>query len=106
MAKTDFAYCIGTGLGAIEVNSVQRRDASRELKGKRVVVVVDHAVARGIVTALSWLGLSIKAYDWNKLDEAVKFLELPGEMNQKQVMQAVLDLRDASLSAENLKLRK
>jgi hypothetical protein len=106
MTTTQFNYCIGTGLGAIEVNSLQRKDASKALKGKRVVVVVDHAVARGIVTALSWLGLSIKGYDWDRLDDAVKFLELPSSVNHNEVVQAVLDLRDASLSVDNLKLRK
>jgi len=88
-------HCLGTGLGAIEVNSVQRRQAAAALRGLKVAVVSDHAVSRGIVTALGWLGLDIKSFSWGALEEAVRFLDVPG-LSVEEIAQAAIELRDAS----------
>ena len=60
-------YVLGTSVGSVDVNSVQRKSVAELLKGKRIAVVTDHRIARGIVTALGWLGLDIKSFDWPSL---------------------------------------
>jgi hypothetical protein len=43
-------------------------------------VVTPSAVARGIVTALGWLGQSIKAFSPARIDDALQHLEVPPEL--------------------------
>ncbi len=88
-------HCLGTGLGAIEVNSVQRREAASVLKDMKVAVVSDHVVSRGIVTALGWLGLDIKSFSWEQVEAAAGFLEVP-ELAHREIVIAAVDLRDKS----------
>lgn len=59
-------------------NTLQRRDleaVTRRHDG-RVAVVTTSRMARGIVTALSWLGTNIKAFDPRSIDDAMAYLEL------------------------------
>src|SRR5690242_17139423 len=57
---------LGTAIGVIDVTSVQRKLISTELSRKRIPVaaVTDERVIRGIATAVSWLGVDIKAFAW------------------------------------------
>lgn len=71
-------YVLGTSVGSVDVNSVQRKSVAELLKGKRIAVVTDHRIARGIVTALGWLGLDIKSFDWPSLTQAVDYLGIEG----------------------------
>ncbi len=93
-------HCLGTGIGAIEVNSVQRRQAASALRDKKVAVVSDHVVSRGIVTALGWLGLDIKSFDWSHVEDAATFLDVPTLTNE-QIVNAALDLRERGTSPAN-----
>jgi hypothetical protein len=69
---------IGLGLGAVEINTNQRREISSLLRQKRSVVIVDHPIARGITTALSWLGMPLKGFSWKQVYEAAKHLDAKG----------------------------
>lgn len=71
-------YVLGTSVGSVDVNSVQRKSVAELLKGKRIAVVTDHRVARGIVTALGWLGLDIKSFSWSQLTQSVDYLGVEG----------------------------
>jgi hypothetical protein len=41
-----------------------------------VVVVTDHALARGVITVFSWFGLNIRGYASNHLEQAFAHLDL------------------------------
>lgn len=84
-------YVLGTSVGSVDVNSVQRKSVSELLKGKRIAVVTDHRIARGIVTALGWLGLDIKSFDWPSLTVAVDYLGIEG-IETKDIVAAVTRL--------------
>lgn len=53
---------LGFGIGAMSVNSRQRRSAAMALHDKRVAAVLNSSVARGIATAFSWLGLQLRSF--------------------------------------------
>jgi hypothetical protein len=53
---------LGFGVGAMSVNSKQRRQAAVALSDKRVAAVLNSSVARGIATAFSWLGLQLRSF--------------------------------------------
>jgi hypothetical protein len=68
-----------TGMGPAEVTSVQRKMVAEVLKRRRLpaVAVTDDRLLRAMVTALSWLGVDIKAFSWAEMPEAAEFLKIP-----------------------------
>jgi hypothetical protein len=76
--QADPEVVIGLGLGAVEINTSQRKEVSNILKAKRSVVVVDHPIARGITTALRWLGMPLRGFSWKEVPEAAKAINAPG----------------------------
>ena len=79
-------HLLGGAWGAASLTSVQRGQLSKALSGVPAAVVVNHAVARGILTAVSWLGLKVKPFTWIDVEGAVKFLKLPPELTQEVVV--------------------
>ena len=65
---------LGLGIGAISVNSKQRRLLGPAMSDKRVAAVLGSSVSRGIATALSWMGLKIRAFPWHDLQGAFDYL--------------------------------
>lgn len=67
------AYSMGGG-----PNSVQRTKANELFKDRpqHVAVMLNSALVRGIVTALSWFNPMIRAFNIDQLDDACKYLEL------------------------------
>jgi hypothetical protein len=63
-------------------SSVQRSKLSRipELKTIPSAVVTSSAVARGIVTAVSWLGTKVRAFAPVNLRDALAYLRVPTEL--------------------------
>lgn len=88
LREVDPPVVIGLGLGAVEVNTSQRKEVSNMLKTKRSVVVVDHPIARGITTALSWLGMPLRGFSWKNVREAVKHLN-PPDLDHDEVVDMV-----------------
>lgn len=85
---------LGLSVGNTTISSVQRKAAS-ELAKKRhllIVSVTDERVVRGILTALSWLGINIKTFSWKDLKEAVAALELRPGVDAK-VLSTSLELQ-------------
>ncbi len=76
---------LGASVGATEASSVQRKEAAALFKARRipVAVVTDAGLVRGIVTAVSWLGVDIKAFDWPDLAKALEHLKVTGAQQQK-----------------------
>jgi hypothetical protein len=60
-------------VGPANINAAQRKSGAETFRsrGIQATVVVDHAATRGVLTALSWLGVSIKGFAWADLDKAV-----------------------------------
>lgn len=86
-------------------NTLQRRDLEAVTKRHdgRVAVVTTSRMARGIVTALSWLGTKIKAFDPRSLDDAMTFLELDEALRASALARA-RDLATQMGVAEALQL--
>jgi hypothetical protein len=59
--------------GSITVTATQRKSAAESLKktGSSAIVLTDSRISRGILTAISWMGGSVKAWSWADLDKAV-----------------------------------
>ncbi|HLT38655.1 MAG TPA: hypothetical protein VK034_20345, partial [Enhygromyxa sp.] len=68
---------LGLAIGSITIHSKQRRSAAQAMHDKRVAAVVGSSVARGIATALGWMGLKLRAFDWDNLEGALSYLEPP-----------------------------
>lgn len=69
---------MGMTIGALTVSTQQRRRAVEAFAGKRLSAVLETSVARGIATAMGWLGLNIKGFGWREIVNAIEYLERPG----------------------------
>jgi len=65
----------GCAIGNVSINSVQRKSVVEALVGVTNTTVIESTIARGIVTAVSWLGMSIKSFPWKEFDRAVERVE-------------------------------
>ncbi|WP_106392105.1 hypothetical protein [Enhygromyxa salina] len=65
---------LGIGIGSINVHSRQRRKLVQAMHDKRIAAVLGSSVARGIATALGWMGLKIRGFGWNDIDTAFEYL--------------------------------
>ncbi len=65
-------------VGDVEVTSVQRKLAAEVSKSRAlpIAVVTDAKLVRGMVTAVSWLGVDIKAFSWIDVSAALKHLKV------------------------------
>jgi len=85
---------MSTSIGAVEVDSAQRKAVNAALKTApqvSVAVVTDEAIVRGLMTATAWLGrVDVKAFPWHKIAEAFRHLG-PSGIAEK----AALDLVDS-----------
>jgi hypothetical protein len=90
-------WYLSTTMGAVEVNSVQRKKCIDVLKSKGVgvAVVTDERVVRGIVTAASWLGVNVKAFPWTDINGAIQHIQVSREAVDRYV-EAVAKLRQAA----------
>src|SRR4051812_2508731 len=73
-----YSTYLGTSVGIVELSSVQRKNAAEGLKSRNAksAVVTDERLVRGLVTAVSWLGVNVKAFSWAELRESISFLKL------------------------------
>lgn len=85
---------LALSLGPVQMTSVQRKISGDVLRSRnvRVAGIADDRLTRGIVTAVSWMGVNIKAFSWAELDEAIKYLEVQAA-NVDKVRQLSLDYR-------------
>ncbi|MFO7565941.1 MAG: hypothetical protein R6X02_25080 [Enhygromyxa sp.] len=68
---------MGMTIGALTVHTNQRRRAVEAFAGKRLSAVLETSVARGIATAMGWLGLNIKGFGWREVVKAIEYLDRP-----------------------------
>lgn len=94
MKRHEFDYVLGSTVGRTSINSVQRRQVVEALGHKRrVIVIVENRVMRGILTALDWLGLKVKSYDWPDIHRAATDLGAPG-VEPAALAEALIQLRE------------
>lgn len=76
---------IATNVGYVEVTSTQRKKIVEVLKEKSipVVVVTDDRLVRGMVTAVSWLGVKIKSFSWEEINGAMEHLSILHSQKQR-----------------------
>ncbi|NVB42946.1 hypothetical protein G6O69_34310 [Pseudenhygromyxa sp. WMMC2535] len=96
METHDFEYVLGSTIGATSISGMQRRRVVEALKHRRkTVVIIDSRVMRGILTALGWLGLKVRSFSWDALDEAEAYLDVPG-FDKGALVDALWTLRQAT----------
>ena len=90
----DYKVYIGCTLGILEVSSKQRKASAVALRqnGASVIVITDEVLVRGVVTAVSWLGVKVKSFAWSDFDRALQYSELSGR--KAAIMAHVDTLRD------------
>lgn len=83
---------MATSIGAVEVDSRQRKLVNEALKVApqvSVAVVTDEAIVRGLMTATAWLGrVDVKAFPWHKVAEAYRHLS-PTGIGEKEALDLV-----------------
>jgi hypothetical protein len=89
---------IAASVGALEVSSLQRKAANEVLKvrGIPMTVLTDSGLVRGLVTAASWLGLNISAFEWGDMRSALRQLKV-NKVTEDRAVIALAQLRDACL---------
>ncbi len=87
LKKPEITKYIGTVVGATEANSVQRKAAAEVFKARKlpVVVVTESSLVRGLVTAVSWMGANVKAFDWPDVRKGLDHLGVTGSQQEKAV---------------------
>ncbi len=85
---------LSVAFGSPSINSVQRKVISDLLSQQKipVAVVTDERLVRGIVTAVSWLGVDIKSFSLSEIGTAMKHLGI-ADISAPLVERTVEDLR-------------
>lgn len=78
--RGDVTHSLSVSEGSPSITSVQRKALADTVKDRsiRMMVIVDSAFARGIITALGWLGLKIKSFGPNDLATVVSQIGIEG----------------------------
>ncbi|NVB40745.1 hypothetical protein G6O69_23095 [Pseudenhygromyxa sp. WMMC2535] len=87
---------MGVSYEGVSFNSVQRKGLSAVIEGKMLCAVLDSTMTRGILTALSWFGLSVKSFSWKNLDEAIRYIALGGDGDIGTVTEIIDELLERS----------
>jgi hypothetical protein len=86
---------VGCSVGMATATAEQRKLVPTALKGKRLAIVADNIMTRGLVTALNWLGMKIKSFNWEQFDELVHYLAVEG-VPSARIREAIMELRERS----------
>src|SRR5262245_55976862 len=96
LKSRSYTKFLGASTGAVEATSVQRKSGSEALRGRNIpsAVITDERLVRGIVTAVSWLGVNIKSFPWADAREAIRHLGVTRDIEDR-VFDALMGLRAA-----------
>jgi len=99
--KRNIVYMLSITEGSAIIDSVQRKAAADLAKEQsiRIAVIIDSAITRGLVTALSWLGVNMKSFSPDQLPDAVKYLSVPG-IELEHIAAMVKHLRDTTVNLD------
>lgn len=90
---------VGCSMGIATVSGEQRKLIPTALKGKRLAIIADNIMTRGLATALNWLGMKIKSFSWEQLDDAVRYLKVEG-LTDEVLREAITQLRERSCAVD------
>jgi hypothetical protein len=95
-----FTKYLGTSVGAIEIDSVRRKAGSEALRSRGIpaAIVTDERIVRGIVTAVSWLGVEVKPFAWTELREAINHLHVE-QVHADKIFNMVMQLKTSYRAA-------
>lgn len=76
---------LGAAVGSLSLTSAQRKQASEIMEELHITSagVTDESIVRGFVTALSWVGVNIKAFSWAELRQAISYLKVPSALAER-----------------------
>jgi hypothetical protein len=76
---------LGGALGAVRITAGQRKEVGELVKERKLKVstLADSAITRGIITAISWVGVDIKAFSNAHVDQAVAWLGADAALGAK-----------------------
>ncbi|EDM81729.1 hypothetical protein PPSIR1_04663 [Plesiocystis pacifica SIR-1] len=83
----DLEYGLALTKGALDISALQRKAVADAMNkgGLAGVVVTDERLVRGLVTAVSWLGLKVSAFSWDELDGAIDALKTASAAERDQI---------------------
>lgn len=94
--------CVALCLGKLEVDAAQRRRLTLAVVRTRcrVVVVTDNRTTRGLSMGVAWLGATLDAFPWQRLEHALRDLELTEDtrwrlLHEARAFHAALGYLDA-----------
>lgn len=89
LVSAEAAKIFSLVVGPANINAAQRRNGAETFKsrGIQATVIVDNTMTRGVLTALSWLGVGIKGFAWSELDNA--FRHLAPAKHDEDVLRAI-----------------
>jgi hypothetical protein len=83
---------LAASIGAVEIDSVQRRQLNEALRRRpqvSVAIVTDEALVRGQMTATGWLGrIDVTSFAWHKLADAYRHLS-PRDVTEQRAIELV-----------------
>lgn len=81
---------LASTVGPVNLTSLQRKQASEIADQLQITsaVVTDEQIVRGFMTALSWVGVKIKGFSWEDLDQAIQYLQVPSALVDRVVQTA------------------
>lgn len=93
IAKPTTTTCLALAIGTATVSSKQRKMVADALNVNKIpcAAISDDSIVRGLITAVSWLGVNIKAFSWAHLEDAIAFLNVPAPWDV-QVREAAQEL--------------
>lgn len=74
-------------------NVTQRKRISEFEGDLSTTVVTRSRVARGIVTAIGWLGANIKAFPPEQIGDAFRYLDITDEAEQEKILRRLASMR-------------
>jgi hypothetical protein len=84
---------------AAGLSATQRKVASDALqtRGRSAVAVTNSRITRGVITAASWLGVKVRGFSWDQLEEAIRYTAEDSEV-QQQLRALAAHYRDIDVS--------
>lgn len=92
---------LGATVGNTDTSSSQRKRVSEILKRRKLPcsIITDNRLVVGVVTMVSWLGVNIKAHDWLRAMDAIRWLGLR-DRQTLEVFETLMRMRSAATSAD------
>ena len=87
LEKEPVTKYLGVSTGTVEVSSLKRKQGSEILKRRKIssAIVTEDRLVRGMVTAVSWLGVDMKAFSFADLPAAIRYLG--GSVYERRIVQ-------------------